>query len=267
MTRAEIGVFGGSGFYSLLDEVQEVSVSTPYGPTSDSVFLGEIDGVRVAFLPRHGRSHTVPPHRINYRANVWAMKELGVSQILAPCACGSLKPELERGDIVLCDQYVDRTKARPDTYYDGPTVAHVASGEPFCPRLRGSLLAGGRDLGYRMHEKGTVVVIEGPRFSTKAESRWFAGMGWDVVNMTAYPEVHLAREMALCYSSIAVVTDYDAGLADDPSITAVTVAEVLDNFARSISRLRTLLFHVIPRLGETGSCSCSQALEGAIISG
>lgn len=266
MTRAEVGVFGGSGFYSLLDEGEEIAVDTPYGPPSDTFRLGKVGGVSVAFLPRHGRSHTLPPHKINYRANLWAMKELGVTQILAPCACGSLKAELERGDIVVCDQFVDRTKARLDTFWNGPQVAHVACGDAFCPRLRGQVVSAGRELGYRIHDGGTIVVIEGPRFSTKAESRWFSAMGWDVVNMTAYPEGYLARELELCYSTISVVTDYDAGLADDPSLPPVTLAEVIDNFGRSISRLKTLLFHVIPRLGERESCRCGQALEGAVVS-
>lgn len=271
MKAAEIGVFGGSGFYSLMDSVDEIYVGTPYGDPSDNFFVGDIGGRTVAFLPRHGRSHTLPPHKINYRANVWAMKHLGVRQILAPCACGSLRKEVERGDLVICDQYVDRTWGRADTFYDGPQVVHVSGAEPFCPRLRAGVVETCHSLGYSVHDKGTMVVVQGPRFSTKAESRWFSTAGWDVINMTAFPEVHLARELELCYTSIALVTDYDAGLADDLSIRPVTSAEVLSGFAAGLDRLREILFRLIPQLGqETAltagvSCGCSAALEGSII--
>lgn len=273
MKTAEVGVFGGSGFYSLMDSVEEVHVDTPYGDPSDSFFMGEIGGRAVAFLPRHGRSHSLPPHKINYRANVWAMKHLGVRQILAPCACGSLRKVIGRGDLVVCDQYVDRTQNRGDTYYDGPKVVHISGAEPFCPRLRKGVVETCHSLGHTVHDGGTVVVIQGPRFSTKAESRWFSSAGWDVVNMTAFPEAHLARELELCYASIGLVTDYDAGLADDPSIPPVSTAEVLSEFAAGLNRLREILFYLIPRLERESVvtagriCGCSTALEGAVISG
>lgn len=267
MADADIGVFGGSGFYSLLESREEVKIDTPYGDPSDSFSIGEIEGRRVAFLPRHGRGHTIPPHRINYRANLWAMKELGVTQILAPCACGSLQPHIGRGDLVVCDQFVDRTRGRSDTFYDGPTVVHVSGAAPFCPRLGNHVVNVCRESGIRVHDQGTVVVIQGPRFSTKAESRWFSAAGWDVVNMTAYPEAALARELEICYSTIALVTDYDAGLADDPSIAPVTVSEILAEFAAGLERLRTVLFAVIPRLETSRACSCATALQGAVISG
>lgn len=264
--RAEIGVFGGSGFYSLMESVREVTVQTPYGDPSDVLFVGEIGGRSVAFLPRHGRRHTIPPHKINYRANLWAMKELGVRQILAPCACGSLRKELGRGDLVVCDQYVDRTWGRNDTFYEGPQVVHVSGAEPFCPRLRAGVVETCRELGFTVHDGGTVVIIQGPRFSTKAESRWFSAAGWDVVNMTAFPEAHLARELQLCYATIALVTDFDAGLIDDPNIAPVTVAEVLAEFAAGIDRLRAMLFRLIPRLETELLCPCPDALSGAVIS-
>ena len=193
--RAEIGVFGGSGFYSFLDDVEEVTVETPYGHPSDSYFVGQIGGKRVAFLPRHGRKHQLPPHMINYRANVWGMKSLGGKQIFGPCASGSLKTEVGLGHFVVCDQFVDRTWGRRDTFFDGPITTHVSAADPYCPSLRRALVEGGRELGITTHDGGTVVVIQGPRFSTRAESRWFSSMGWDVINMTGYPEAYLAREL------------------------------------------------------------------------
>src|SRR5688500_9006893 len=172
--RAEIGVFGGSGFYSLLDDVREIKVDTPYGPPSDSFFLAEVSGRRVAFLPRHGRRHTIPPHKINYRANVWAMRSLGVKAVISPCAAGSLQRHVKPGDFVLCDQFGDRTRGRADTFFDGPIVSHVSSADIYDPELRRSALAVCREHGIDVHERGAIVVINGPRFSTKSESKWFS---------------------------------------------------------------------------------------------
>ena len=186
--RAEIGVFGGSGFYSLLEDVREIKVDTPYGPPSDSFFLADVAGRGVAFLPRHGRKHTIPPHRINYRANVWAMRSLGVKAVISPCAAGSLQLRVKPGDFVVCDQFVDRTRTRPHTFYDGPIVTHLSSAETYDPTLRALAIATIRDHGIEVHERGTMVVIEGPRFSTKAESKWFSDAGWEVIGMTGYPE-------------------------------------------------------------------------------
>ena len=183
-------------------------MDTPYGQPSDSYFIGDIGGTKVAFLPRHGRRHQLPPHMINYRANVWGMKELGVKRIIGPCASGSLNREMGLGHFVVCDQFVDRTWGRGDTFYDGPTTTHVSAADPYCPDLRQALIAAGRELGITVHERGTVVVIQGPRFSTRAESKWFSAMGWDVINMTGYPEGYLARELELCYANISLVTDY-----------------------------------------------------------
>ena len=197
--QAEIGVFGGSGFYSLLDGVDEVTLETPYGAPSAKVAIGEIGGRRVAFLPRHGKDHQLPPHIINYRANIWAMKELGVTQIIGPCASGSLQPRVKPGDFVFCDQYVDRTKGRIDTFYDGPVATHISSAEPYCPAMRSIAIGAAAELEINAHEEGTVVIIQGPRFSTKAESRWFSAQGWEVINMTQYPEAYLARELEICY--------------------------------------------------------------------
>src|SRR5262245_49193544 len=200
--RAELGVFGGSGFTSLLEDADEIEVETPYGKPSAPLVVGELAGRRVAFLPRHGREHELPPHRIPYRANVWAMRELGVRRVLGPCASGALRTDLALGEFVVCDQYVDRTSARADTFYDGPETTHVSAAEPYCPDLRRLLVETAVELGIPVRDGGTVVVIQGPRFSTRAESNWFQAMGWDATNMTAYPEGHLARELELCYATV-----------------------------------------------------------------
>ena len=261
--RAEIGVFGGSGFYSFLDDVEEVTVETPYGHPSDSYFIGEIGGKKVAFLPRHGRRHQLPPHMINYRANVWGMKSLGVKRVFGPCASGSLKTEVGLGHFVVCDQFVDRTWGRRDTFYDGPVTTHVSAADPYCPALRRALVSGGRELGITTHDGGTVVVIQGPRFSTRAESRWFSGMGWDVINMTGYPEGYLARELELCYANISLITDYDVGVADDPNMPPASHHDVVKAFNENNARLRELLFKVIPELPAELDCDCGSALAGA----
>ncbi|MGH7425363.1 MAG: S-methyl-5'-thioadenosine phosphorylase, partial [Candidatus Methylomirabilales bacterium] len=208
--EAEIGVFGGSGFYSFLEEAEELDVQTPYGPPSARVTIGRVGGRRVAFLPRHGRKHEIPPHRINYRANLWALHELGVVRLLSPCAAGSLRGEIAPGDFVLCDQVVDWTRGREDTFYDGPPTTHVSFAQPYCPDLRPIAARVGERLGIRLHPTGTVVVVQGPRFGTKAESAFFARQGWEVINMTQYPEAILARELQICFVNISLITDYDA---------------------------------------------------------
>src|SRR5262245_22917388 len=186
MATAEIGVFGGSGFTSFLDEAETVTVETPYGAPSAPFTIGEVGGKLVAFLPRHGAAHELPPHRINYRANLWAMRELGVRRIIGPCASGALTVDLGLGDFVVCDQFVDRTWGRPDTFYDGPETTHVSAADPYCADLRGLLLDTAAGLGITARDGGTVVVVQGPRFSTRAESRWYRELGGDVINMTAY---------------------------------------------------------------------------------
>ncbi|MEV4561862.1 S-methyl-5'-thioadenosine phosphorylase [Kitasatospora sp. NPDC049285] len=265
--RADVGVIGGSGLYALLEEVVEVRVETPYGVPSDAVFVGEVGGRRVAFLPRHGRGHGLPPHRINYRANVWALRALGVRQVLGPCAVGGLRVELGPGVLVVPDQFVDRTSGRVQTFYDGvpladgsvPEVVHVSVADPYCPVGRGVALGAARGLGWEAVDGGTLVVVEGPRFSTRAESRWFAGNGWSVVGMTGHPEAVLARELGLCYTSLALVTDLDAGVEAG---AGVTHAEVLEVFGRNVDRLRTVLFAALEALPETRDCLCSHALDG-----
>jgi len=262
--RADIGIFGGSGFYSFVEHTEEVRVQTPYGETSAPVIVGEIGEVRVAFLPRHGPKHEYPPHRIPYRANLWAFKELGVTRVLAPTAAGSLQPNVRRGDFVVSDQIVDRTSGRASTFFDGPETVHVSLAEPYCPEMRAVAIKQARGLGISVHETGTVVVIEGPRFSTRAESQWFSKMGWEVINMTQYPEVALAREIELCYCNISLITDYDAGVE---GVAPVTVPEVIKVFSDNNARLRDLLLATIPVLPSARTCSCATALQGARVGG
>jgi 5'-methylthioadenosine phosphorylase len=254
-------VFGGSGFYSFLDDVQEVELETPYGPTSAPVRIGSVEGQRVAFIPRHGVKHQFPPHAIPYRANVWAMKLLGVERLFGPNAVGSLQPGVKPGDFVVCDQLVDRTHGRPSTFYDGPETTHISFADPYCPTMREVAIASARELRLPVHERGTVVVIEGPRFSTRAESKSFAEHGWEIINMTQSPEAALAREMAICYANISLVTDYDVGVEGE--IPEVTNEEVIRVFAENNERLRQLLFRAVPALPAERDCPCATALTGA----
>lgn len=259
--QAEIGIFGGSGFYSLLEKVEHVKVDTPFGAPSDLPALAVVNGRRVAFLPRHGRNHEFPPHRIPYRANLWAMKELGVTRVIAPCAVGSLQPQVEPGDFVICDQFVDRTWGREDTFYHGHVVTHVSAADPYCPELRSLAIKVARDMGMNVHERGTVVVIQGPRFSTRAESRWFSQMGWTVVNMTQYPECVLARELNMCYLNISLVTDYDVGLEGREDLKPVTHEEVIRVFSENNERLRKLLFRLVAEIPADRACRCQDAVR------
>jgi len=263
--RADVGVIGGSGFYELLSDIEHVAVQTPYGPPSDSIAIGTYEGVRVAFLARHGQGHRYPPHRINYRANIWALHSLGVTRILGPNASGSLQPAVKPGDFVVCDQFVDRTTSRASTFYDGPPVVHIAGAEPYCPELRELAVAAGRELGITVHPSGTVVVIQGPRFSTLAESRWFSAAGWEVINMTQFPEQVLARELEVCYVGISLITDYDAGLEGRDDVEPVSVAGVVEVFHRNNARVRDLLLRMLPRIPRERSCICATALTGAVI--
>lgn len=243
--HAEIGVFGGSGFYSLLDDVREIKVDTPYGPPSDSFFLADVAGRGVAFLPRHGRRHTIPPHKINYRANVWAMRALGVKAVISPCAAGSLREGVRPGDFVVCDQFVDRTSGRAQTFFDGPIVTHVSSAETYDPILRQVAIDVIREHGIPLHERGTIVVIEGPRFSTRSESRWFSQAGFDVISMTQYPEAYLCRELGMAVVNIALVTDYDAGVI--AGTEAVDAKSVLEVFQTNAARIQKVVLDMIAR--------------------
>ncbi len=266
--RAAIGVLGGSGFYSLLPDLELIEMETPYGRPSDRIGLVEVEGVKVAFLPRHGSRHTLPPAAINYRANLWALRELGVTRVIGPNASGSLQPHVRPGEFVVCDQFVDRTWGRFDTFYpDGPRVAHIAAAEPYCPELRKLAVETGEELGITMHPNGTVVVIQGPRFSTRAESRWYSSQGWEVINMTQYPEVILARELELCYVNIALITDFDAGLDGHPDLTPVTAGEVERVFAANAEKVRALVLAMVPRIAAQRGCGCGSAMRGAFVGG
>ncbi|WP_112237954.1 S-methyl-5'-thioadenosine phosphorylase [Kribbella monticola] len=261
---AAIGVIGGSGFYSFLSGARPVELDTPFGRPSEPPVVGEVNGREVAFIPRHGADHRLPPHQVNYRANLWALRELGVRQILAPCAVGSLEPELTPGTFVVPDQYVDRTWGREHTVYaDGRPVVHVSPADPYCPTGRAVVLATGNQHGSgegAVVDGGTMVVINGPRFSTRAESRWHAAQGWSVVGMTGAPEASIARELALCYTSIAVVTDHDAGIATGDGVTE---AEVYAVFGSSIERLKGLLAEAIGKLPKPDEdCQCRHSLDG-----
>lgn len=246
MSVAEIGVFGGSGFYSLLEKVEEVKVDTPYGPPSDNVMLAEVSGRKVAFLPRHGRNHTIPPHLINYRANVWAMHKLGVKAVISPCAVGSLQRHIEPGSFLVTDQFVDRTNGRKDTFYDGPITSHVSPADLYDPVLRKLAVESIEENGITAHDGGTVVVIQGPRFSTKAESEWFTKMGWHIINMTQYPEGYLCREMGMSVVNIGLVTDYDSGIVAD--VEAVNAHSVLEVFKQNAENARKVVLTLIGKM-------------------
>ncbi len=260
---ADIGVFGGSGFYSLLDNVREIAMETPFGPPSDSLFLAELEGKRVAFLPRHGRGHTIAPHAINYRANVWAMKRLGVRFLISPCAAGSLQTHVAPEHFVVCDQYVDRTRNRKDTFYDGPDVYHVSSANPYCPHLRQLAIDVIREQGITVHETGTVVVVQGPRFSTKAESKWFTSAGWEVISMTQYPEAYLALEQNMAVVNISLITDYDSGLVADGDVAPVTQEEVFSVFLKNAARIKNVVVELIRRIPLDLDSPCHHALDHA----
>jgi len=263
LPSADIGVFGGTAFYSFLDDVEEVAVQTPYGPPSASLAVGRVAGRKVAFLPRHGPGHALPAHRVNYRANLWALRRLGVRRLLAPCSVGSLQPHVRPGEFVVCDQLVDRTSGRADTFFDGPLPAHVSFADPYCPELGRVAVDAARTEGVTVHESGTVVVIQGPRFSTRAESQWFSSAGWEVVNMTQYPEAVLARELGICYSGLALVTDYDAGSGpsgeerSDERAGAVTMEDVFRVLAENIERVKGVLLRAIPAIPADPGCGCN----------
>lgn len=255
---ADIGIIGGSGFYSFLENPRKVKVHTPFGLPSAEIAVGEVAGRRVAFLPRHGERHQYPPHKVNYRANLWALRALGVRRVLGPAAVGGLQPELTPGTFVVPDQVVDRTYRQGHTVWEvtGPVV-HVAFADPYCPQGRAALLASASE-DTPLVDGGTLVVINGPRFSSRAESTWHAAQGWSVVGMTGMPEASVARELGLCYSTVCCVTDADAGVEVGD---AVTHADVLKVFADNIERLKALIERTIGNLPE-GDCACQHALDG-----
>lgn len=246
--RADIGVFGGSGFYSFLDNVREVEIETPYGKPSDKISLAEVEGKIVAFIPRHSKEHSYPPHLIPYRANMYAMKMLGVKYIIAPTASGSLRYDIKPGDFVICNDFIDRTWGRKDTYFESPVTKHISSVGVYDKELRRLALEVCKGLEISVHDKGTVVVIQGPRFSSKAESKWYREMGCDVINMTQYPECYLAKELEIPYANIALITDYDAGLEDNDAVKPVTEDEVYKVFSQNNEKVKKVIFEMIKKI-------------------
>ncbi|MCL5104692.1 MAG: S-methyl-5'-thioadenosine phosphorylase [Armatimonadetes bacterium] len=261
--KADIGVFGGSGFYSLIEGLKEIKLETPYGPPSDTIALGTVAERKVAFLPRHGKNHQYPPHMIPYRANIHAMKQLGVTRIIGPNCVGSLQKEIKPGDFVVCDQFVDRTTGRKDTFYDGPIATHISSAEPYCETMRKLAVRIGREQGITMHDGGTTVCVQGPRFSSRAESLWFTRMGWHVVNMTQYPENILSLEQEICYVNIALITDYDVGIVAEGGAEPVNADEVVRVLNENNERVRNLILEMIKRIPDTRDCPCATALKYA----
>ncbi len=258
--EAEIAIIGGTGVYeeSAFENVREIDVDTPFGKPSDKIVVGDFEGRRVAFLPRHGRGHVYSPTNVPYRANIYALKKLGVERIISVCAVGSLKEEIKPLDIVIPDQLYDKTKFRPSTFFED-VVVHVGFAEPFCPELRRVVIDVIRDLGYRCHTEGTYVCIEGPQFSTKAESAVHRQLGFDIIGMTALPEAKLAREAEICYVTIATVTDYDVWKDEE-----VDVAMVLENMAKNEEKVRNILRKLIPAIPRERNCPCKDALKYAI---
>ena len=260
----DLAVIGGSGFTALLDDVEVVEVTTPWGAPSGPIQVADVEGRAVAFLPRHGEGHRFPAHRVPFRANLWALKELGVTRILGPCASGSLHPEVHPGDLVVVDQAIDKTWGREQTFFDGPTVNHVSLADPYCPQLRSTLLAAATDGPLPVHDGGTVVVIQGPRFATRAESRLYREQGASAINMTQMPEAALARELGLCYAAATLITDYDTGVEDDPGVEPVTQSEVFAFFESNLPKLREVLVAALAAVPAERTCGCADAPGGLV---
>jgi len=257
---AEIGIFGGTGIYDseLLQDSKEITIRTPYGQTSDYITVGELGGKKVAFMPRHGKKHSIPPHMINYCANIWAFKELGVTRIISPSAVGSLKEEIKPGDFVLPTQFIDFTKSRKTSFSEEGKVIHISVADPFCPELQKIVSDVAKEQKITMHKDCTYACIEGPRFSTKAESRFYKSTGANIIGMTLVPECQLAREAQMCYVSISTVTDYDVW-AEKP----VTAKEVMDTLSENVKITKKLLTELIDKIPKARSCSCEKALAEA----
>jgi len=262
---AKLGIIGGSGLDdpAILEHPEEKLLNTPFGDPSSSVTCGEIAGVEVAILARHGKKHTIYPSAVNFRANIWALKALGCTHVLVSTACGSLRQEIEPGHLVILDQFIDRTTKRASTFYDQDRVCHIPMGDPFCPGLRQLLIGGAQRLGLVHHPRGTIVTIEGPRFSTKAESHMFRSWGCDVINMTTVPEVTLAREAGLCYASVAMSTDYDCWHEEEEHVTIKMILAIMKKNADNVIRL---MLDVIPRISFE-DCSCREFIKTAVIGG
>lgn len=260
----KVGVIGGSGIYDLegLEQVEKIAVETPFGPPADKLISGKLGGVPVVFLPRHGKGHRFTPTEVPYRANIFALKKLGVTHVISVSACGSLQEELKPGDIVVIDQLLDRTRHRVDTFFSEGVVAHAAFADPICPDLAKMLYDTGVGLGITMHPKGTYVCMEGPQFSTRAESFLYRSWGMQVIGMTNYTEARLAREAEFCYASLALVTDYDCWKSHDESVDATSVLEVMKG---NVAKAKQIVAAIIPKMGELSDCDCQHALQVAIV--
>jgi 5'-methylthioadenosine phosphorylase len=263
MNEAKIGIIGGSGLYKMegMTEVEEVKISTPFGEPSDAVILGNLEGVKVAFLPRHGEGHRISPSELPAKANIYALKSLGVERIISVSAVGSLSEEIEPMDIVIPDQLIDRTRGRSSTFFTDGIVGHVSLAEPFCPVLSQALFDASTKAGAKVHEGGIYLVMEGPQLSTKAESQLYRSWGAAVIGMTVSPEAKLAREAEICYATLAFVTDYDCW---HPTYESVTAEMILTNLQREIDTVRRILKLVLPSIPQKRDCACASALECAI---
>lgn len=258
--NAEIGIFGGSGLYDsgLLEDSKEITIDTPYGKPSDSITIGIFKGRKIAFLPRHGKKHSIPPHKINFRANIWAFKELGIKRIIAPSAVGSLKEEFKPGHFAIPNQFLDFTKSRINSFSDLGKVIHISVADPFCPELQKTITEVAKKQGMEIHQDCTYVCIEGPRFSTKAESKFFRAAGAEIIGMTLVPECQLAREAQMCYASISTITDYDVW-AD----TLVTAKEVMETLSKNVENIKKVLIFLIDLIPKSRECDCEKALSEA----
>lgn len=261
ISDVEIGIIGGTGVYEqeIIEDIEEIKAYTPYGRPSDLISIGYYKKRKIAFLPRHGRKHQIPPHKIPFRANVWALKELGVKRVIAASAVGSLREDYRPSEFVILDQFIDRTKERGDTFYDGDRVCHISTADPFCPELREVFINSAKEMVLPFHELGTYICIQGPRFSTRAESRLFRSWGADVIGMTLFPEVVLSREAGMCYVSVAMITDYDVW-AERP----VTAREVVETMKKNVANFRRLIMETIPRIPRERNCHCEEALRDAL---
>ncbi|MHA1730967.1 MAG: MTAP family purine nucleoside phosphorylase [Promethearchaeota archaeon] len=279
----KIGIIGGTGSDITLDDAKDYKVYTPYGDTSDLITVGTFKGKKVAFLPRHGGGHRIPPHNLNFRANIWALKELGCQRVFSPSAVGSLRKEYDKGDFLVVTQYIDRTQGRPATFYEGGQVCHISQADPFCPEMNEIFYQTGKELGMKIFPEATYVCVNGPRFSTRAESKMFRMWGGDVIGMTCYPEVTLAAEKAMCYTTIAMITDLDVWAVECekcgvveygracPSCggpvkpLAVSIDEILETMEHNAENLKKLLEAAIPKIPDEPTCNCKNSLLGAII--
>jgi 5'-methylthioadenosine phosphorylase len=259
----KVGMIGGSGFDdpSFLKDVKSAKIGTPFGPPSHDIVTGKANGIDVVLMLRHGRGHRLPPARVNFRANIWAMKEAGVTHIIATTACGSLKEEIEPGHIVFPDQFIDRTTSRKSSFYEGDQVAHISMADPFCENLRAILIQTAKKLGITHHPTATVVTIEGPRFSTRAESRMFKAWGGDIINMSTVPEAVLAREAGICYAQCAMSTDYDAWHHSEEPVTWEMIIQVM---TKNVENVKKIFFESLPMIKDE-DCACRTAINNALV--